>query len=315
MFTNQRSVTNIPLVLAAEKAGIPSITTIFSWDNLPKGSKIHKSDFFFVWSQYMFDEMLRYYPRTDPKTIRITGTPQFSSYHDHSDLTPRAEFFHRYGLDPDYRYICFSGDDFTSSPHDEVYLDDLCKNVNEYNTRHKTNFRVIFRRCPVDHTKRYDAVLKTHKNIATTIDPLWEKGAIEGWQSSYPKLEDNLLLKDVLFHSELVVNLGSTVAIDASFLGTPACYVNYQPVESEWDIKYNYKKIHFDTYAGLNPVFWINKLSDYQDVLMHIDKNDYLNILDQAHLWAQRIILHPIDQVHKRIWLQIEDILENWQKK
>ena len=309
MFTNQRSVTNIAIVLAAEKLNIRTITNIFSWDNLPKGSKIHKSDYYFVWSKYMFDEMLRYYPRTNTDSIRITGTPQFSTYNNKEELTPRSVFFERYGLSPDNRYICFSGDDFTSSPHDEVFLHDLCSQVRIYNEKNNTNFKVLFRRCPVDHTKRYDAVLGQNKDIATRIDPLWGTTGNGGWQSSYPTIEDNLLLKDILFHSELVVNLGSTVAIDASFLNTPATYVNYQPVENtSWDITYNYKKIHFDTYEGLNPVFWIKQVSDYQEVLKKVDLEQYQSVLDQAHLWAERIILHPIEEVHHRMWKEIVDI-------
>ncbi len=306
LFANQRAVTNIAIVLAAEQLGIPSITNIFSWDNLPKGIKIHKSDYYFVWSQYMYDEMLKYYPRTNPDTIRITGTPQFSSYNNRDELTPRADFFKRYSLSPDQRYICFSGDDFTSSPHDEVYLQDLCNEVRMYNEKNDSNFKVLFRRCPVDHSKRYDSVLEQNKDIVTRIDPLWGTAGDGGWQSSYPTIEDNLLLKDILFHSELVVNLGSTVAIDASFLGTPATYVNYQPVENtNWDIKYNYKKIHFESYEGLTPVFWINKVPDYQQVLHKVDVGDCATVLDQAHLWAERIILHPIENVHQRMWKEI----------
>ena len=309
MFTNQRSVSNITLMVAAESLKIPTITNIFSWDNLPKGSKIHKSDYYFVWSQYMFDELLRYYPHVDKSTIRITGTPQFAGYTDKSDIVPRAEFLKRYNLGEAFRYVAFTGDDFTSSPHDEIYLEDLCKQVRIYNEQHGDTFRVIFRKCPVDMTNRYDGVLQAQADIATSIAPLWksEKGA--GWQSVYPLKEDATLLKNLLAHCDMVSNLGSTVAIDASFFDTPACYVNYQPIEGvKWRIDKNYQKIHFQTQAGLNPVFWIAKVPEYQAVLHAIKTGNTEKVLHDAHLWAQRVMMHPVDKVHERMWGEIKNI-------
>jgi hypothetical protein len=309
MFTNQRSVSNITLMLAAEKMQVPSITNIFSWDNLPKGSKIHKSDYYFVWSQYMFDELLRYYPHVDKSTIRITGTPQFANYSDTSDLMPRAAFLEKYGLSDAYRYVAFTGDDFTSSPHDEIYLEDLCKQVRIYNEKHGDVFRVIFRKCPVDMTTRYNEVLRQQADIATSIDPLWRSETGAGWQSVYPLKEDNALLKNLLAHCDMVSNLGSTVAIDASFFDTPACYVNYQPVEGvKWRVDKNYHKIHFQTQSGLNPVFWITEVPQYQGVLEAVRAGNTEKVLHDARLWAQRVMLHPVDKVHERMWLEIKKI-------
>ncbi len=308
MFTNQRSVTNIAIELAAKNVGIPTITNIFSWDNLPKGTKIHKSDFYFVWSQYMNDELKSYYPAIRENTIKITGTPQFSSYNDHSDILPRSQFFEQYSLDPNFLYICFSGDDVRTSPHDQIYLDNLCDAVALFNKNEKDIFRVIFRRCPVDNSNRHKAILEKHKAVAKDIAPLWDYAEPNNWQSSYPLKEDTALLKNILFHSALVVNVGSTIAIDASFFGTPAAYLKYQPIESTWKAEVVYGYIHFYTMKGLNPVFWIKQQDDYRETLNAVLDGDIKETIEDAQKWAQKIIMHPIDQVLDRLWGEVKQI-------
>jgi len=309
MFTNQRSLTNIPVVLACEKFKIPSLTNIFSWDNLPKATKIHKSDYYFVWSSYMKNELIMYYPYIDSDRIKITGTPQFSSYHDSSDILPRNLFLERYSLDPTKRYICFSGDDVVTSPHDDIFLRDLCNEVRKYNSDNNDILRVLFRRCPTDRSSRYDEVLNAQSDILTPIEPLWKSVSEDNWQSSYPLKEDISLLKNILYHSDLVINFGSTVAIDASFFDTPACYLKYQPVDSTWNAALAYSFIHFDTAKGLNPVFWINDLSDYKQVFTKVLNGNYKEILNDAKRWSEVVILHPVDKVMYRMIEEIKKFI------
>ena len=71
--TNQRPVNAVSPITAAQDRGIPTACFIFSWDNLPKATKIIDADYYFVWSEYMREELLHYYPYINSKQIRITG--------------------------------------------------------------------------------------------------------------------------------------------------------------------------------------------------------------------------------------------------
>jgi UDP-N-acetylglucosamine:LPS N-acetylglucosamine transferase len=51
--TNQRTMLAVAPILAAQDLGIPTASVIYSWDNLPKATKIVEPDFYFVWSDYM----------------------------------------------------------------------------------------------------------------------------------------------------------------------------------------------------------------------------------------------------------------------
>ena len=152
--TNQRPVNAISPVIAARDLGIPTSCFIFSWDNLPKATKVIDTDYYLVWSEHMKDELIRYYPYITPEQVKITGTPQFEIHYNKSVILPRDQFFSTYGLDPSRKYLCFSGDDITTSPHDEYFLRDVAEAVSQLNEKGQ-NIGIIFRRCPVDFSGRY----------------------------------------------------------------------------------------------------------------------------------------------------------------
>ena len=136
-------------ILACQDLGIPTATFIFSWDNLPKATMVIEPDHYLVWSKHMAKELQDYYPYIQKNQIQITGSPQFEFHFDDSHLQTREGFFKKYGLNLNKKYICFSGDDITTSPHDPEYLRDVLEAVKELNTKGQ-NLGVIFRPCPVD---------------------------------------------------------------------------------------------------------------------------------------------------------------------
>ncbi|NJW55474.1 UDP-glycosyltransferase, partial [Salinimicrobium sp. CDJ15-91] len=106
--------------------------------------------------------------------VSVTGSPQFEPHFDPGLQNSRCEFFREHNLDPQKKYICFSGDDVTTSPDDPQYLNDVAEAIQELNTNgHKLG--IIFRRSPVDFSGRYDKVLRQYQNLIVPITPKWEK--------------------------------------------------------------------------------------------------------------------------------------------
>ena len=133
--TNPRPTQAIASILAAQDLGIPTASFIFSWDNLPKATTLIEPDYYFVWSDYMKNELMLYCPYVHPDQIFVTGTPQFESHFDTSLLQSKEDFFKRYNLKLEKKYICFSGDDVVTSPLDQYYLEDLAISVHELNQK------------------------------------------------------------------------------------------------------------------------------------------------------------------------------------
>ncbi len=310
--TNQRIMLAVAPLLAAQDLGIPTATFIFSWDNLPKGTKIIETDYYFVWSEHMKNELLYYYPYLSESQIIVTGTPQFEPHFDTNYLMSKEDFFLKYNLDFQKKYLCFSGDDITTSPHDATYLDDMAKAVKKLNEK-GYNLGIIFRRCPVDFSDRFDEVLSKYRDLITPIDPIWKKMG-ETWNSILPTQEDMVLQMNTIKHTELVINLGSSMVFDYANFDKPCGYINYEvnnAATKNWSVHNIYKFIHFRSMPNDDAVFWIN---DPESIEIFIEKtlsNNSSSTVANAKLWFEKINQHPPTLASERIWTAIEKLTNN----
>jgi len=295
--THQRVAGLMPICIAAKNLGITTTTAIFSWDNLPKARLNVSTDQYFVWSQWMKDEMKDYYPEISQEKVKILGTPQFEFYSDKKRLLERDIFAKQHGLDPQKKWICFSGDDQLTSPHDALFLRDVVEEL----VSEKDNIQIIFRRCPVDFSDRYDEVLKDYKGLVIAIDPEWNIETETGWTGYFPKYSDVDLQINLVNHCELVVNLGSTMAVDFATFNKPCLYLNYDPIiDPNWSTKTIYAYQHFKSMEGFDAVGWINtKDSIKERVLSAI--NQPQSVAKERQEWIRRIVLHPIDKNSENI--------------
>ena len=309
--TNQRITQAVAPILAAQDLGIPTATFIFSWDNLPKGVKILDTDYYFVWSNHMKDELKYYYPSVQDEQIFVTGTPQFEPHFEKELLISKEQFFVDNNLDINKKYICFSGDDITTSPYDEIYLEDTAKAIEKLNKKGK-NLGVIFRRCPVDFSNRYDEVLNKYAHIITPIIPKWQKIG-EVWNSVLPTREDYILQVNTIFHSEFVVNLGSSMVFDFIAFNKPCCYINYDMPEGkfkDWSVNKVYKFIHFRSMPDKNSVYWLTKPDTFPEIFENILETNNKDVLENAQKWFEKINLHPANKASERIWNAIEKVIQ-----
>lgn len=298
--SHQRSEMAVPVMVAARRLGIPTATFIYSWDNLPKGRMAVHSDYYLVWSEYMRDEMRCYYPEVSSDRVIIVGTPQFENYFKLSLIELRSDFFKRLGLNPLRPVICFSGDDLITSPYDPQYLEDLAeelRNIPEINRP-----QIIFRRCPVDITHRYDSVLKKYPEIIESR-PAWIPLLGEDWSKMIPTEEDMWLLVNIVRHCDLVVNLGSTMGLDFAILDKPAVFVAYQPQgwhpDCHWNFNNVYSLPHFETVHRLQPVYWARSKEELiVTVLQALEYPDEKRASRDE--WIQTITRVPLDQASQR---------------
>ena len=308
--THQRTMAAVAPILAAKELGIPTGTFIFSWDNLPKGNLAVDADFYFVWSEYMFQELKQYYPWIKDEQIKIMGTPQFLPYTDISTIKSKKEFFQEHSLNVMAKTICFSGDDVTTSPYDEHYLLHTAEAVQRLNQKSSQKYQIIFRRCPTDLSDRYNEILEQYKEFICVLDPKWSSPSdASSWNQIVPLKEDSTLLANTVKHSDVVINVGSTMAIDFALNGKTACYINYNAVENnEWDIHKVYKFIHFSTMDGLDPIYWIAS-KEKIDEKIELAIADGKNKLPDAQQWAAKITQHPIEDANKCFWNIVNNIM------
>lgn len=308
--TNQRPVLGIAPILAAQSLNIPTATFIFSWDNLPKATMVIETDYYFVWSLHMKNELLHYYPYIKNEQIIITGTPQFESHYYSNCIQSKEVFFSAYQLDLTKKYICYSGDDVTTSPNDPIYLEDVAKAVRQLNEEGK-NIGIVFRRCPVDVSSRFDVVLKTYSDVITPIQPKWEKIG-NSWNTILPTKEDMSLLANTIYHTEFVINLGSSMVFDYVIFKKPCVYINYDVnncVIKEWTVKKIYNYIHFQSMPSKESVLWCHHNNDLK-ILFEKVLNEEVSNVEAAVNWFEKITLQPANNASERIWEGINTIVK-----
>jgi hypothetical protein len=308
--TTQRATQSISALLAAKDLGIPTVAFVYSWDNVPKAMQVVETDYYFVWSALMKQEVLKYYPFVNESQVIVTGTPQFEPHYDISLLQSRSDFFTQYNLDLSKKYICYSGDDETTSPLDQFYLEDLAHAVRSLNAKGK-NLGIIYRKCPVDATNRYDTVLESNKDIIAIMDPIW-KPMGKQWNEVLPTKEDLKMLYNVCAHSEFVTNVCSSTVFDFVAHDKPCIYYNYEQPQLKKGIRnigQNYHYVHFRSMPSQEAaVFCTNKI-DLENQVKQILEGILSNVLE-GKKWYKIVAGETPKQASLAIWTAVENCVK-----
>ncbi|UFH35707.1 UDP-glycosyltransferase [Flavobacterium acetivorans] len=308
--TNQRSSQGIAPLLAAQDLGIPTATFIFSWDNLPKATTLVETDYYFVWSAHMKNEILQYCPYAKTQNIFVTGTPQFESHFDKSLIKTRRLFFEENNLDANKKYICYSGDDSVTSPLDQYYLEDLAQSVIELNQQ-GYNLGILYRKCPVDFTSRYDAVLEKYKDVIAVVNPIWRPIG-SNWNEIMPTKEDFAMQANVCEHSEFVVNIASSMVFDFVAHDKSCLFFDYEQPQLQKgirDIGQNYKYIHFRSMPSKEAALWCTDKRELTTILKNILEAK-LSSASEGKKWFETILGKAPTQASANIWQEINQIIK-----
>ncbi len=306
---SQRSVQTIAPLLAAQALGIPTAAFIFSWDNVPKATTIVETDYYFAWSDLMKEQLLHYNQYIENSQILVTGTPQFSPHYDQDIYLDRSIFCKQIGVAPDDKLICFSGDDFTTSPKDELYLRDVASAARSLKES-GLPVKIVFRRCPVDFSERYAAVISEYSDVIVEVPPLWKRIG-DGWNTILPTLEDIHLQVNLMRHCEGVINLGSSMVFDAVAHKKPCAYMNYNylNVQNEYTHGvYVYDFVHFRSMPSKEAVLWLEHPESITDVLQQMLDTPETTV-KAAQDWFDAIHKQPAHSSSDRIWNGIDKIL------
>ena len=309
--TSQRAALAIAPMQAAKNLGIPTICFVFSWDNLPKATLDVTANFYNVWSQHMKDELLHYHLFIAANQVTVTGTPQFECHYNSDEIIPKASFYNTYKLNLEKAYICYSGDDVTTSPKDPLYLRDVALAIRKLNNK-GYKLGLIFRRCPVDVSNRYDEVIREFDDIIVAIEPIW-KAKGEVWITILPTKEDAILLASLAAHTDLVINLGSSMVFDFAIHNKPCMFMNYNYFNSEEKSEkgvYVYDYVHFRSKPSEDAVCWLNHPDEISEKIENLLK-DSSKTVSAAKQWFNVINKQPANEASSSILKEINTILNN----
>jgi hypothetical protein len=199
------------------RAGLPSMAAILSFDNLTTRSWIPFTfDSYLLWNRHNVAQLHRGYPETLDRDVRVVGSPQFDFYWDPKCIREEREWRRSTGLPPDRPVILFGGGYYTCAPHEPRFLQQIDQAIESGEIPGRPV--ILFRRHPVDPLDRWEPVLRQAKHIVH--DDPWRLGSKVLGHTNVQQ-EDIAKLASTLYHSQVHVNVASTMMVDGSIFDRP----------------------------------------------------------------------------------------------
>ena len=126
-----------------------------------------------------------------------------------------------------------------------------------------------------------------------------------------PTPADLVLQMNTIAHTELVINLGSSMVFDYAAHGKPCAYINYDienGTNPKWSVKHIYKFIHFRSMPDKNAVVWLNNSRSMADEIEKMLSRKE-NPVEDALRWFEKINVAPAADASHRICNAFKSIL------
>ncbi|MFI5179206.1 MAG: CDP-glycerol glycerophosphotransferase family protein [Vicinamibacterales bacterium] len=179
----------------------------------------------------------------DLDRIAVAGPPQFDSYFRGSRAS-RADFCRTVGLDPSRRIITLATIPPSKFPHHAFVIDRLLEAMASGAIREPAD--LLIRLHPRDELRHYDAYRgRPHVVVEKAFRPTAARSG-DGMDVDF-MAENTRHLADTLHHSDVVLNVASTLAIEASIFDTPVINIGFdgQPGSNRALMEWHYGSTHF----------------------------------------------------------------------
>lgn len=218
----------VPMLRTARRRGVRSMAIDSSWDNYTnKLIPVRQVDRLVVWNDLMKEQAvtLHGYARD---AVRVAGAPQFDPHF--RVRTPRLEFFSRIGADPSRRLIALTTTPRSLYRHHDHVLRALVAAMEDGRLQ---NVQVLVRLHPRDEFDAYREFTSLPHVIVEK--PFRDSVAVADGLAIDVMPEHQRHLGDTLCHADVVVNVASTISVEACIFDTPVVNICFDgPDESPY---------------------------------------------------------------------------------
>ncbi|MBT4074680.1 MAG: hypothetical protein HOE75_13445 [Chloroflexi bacterium] len=209
----------------AKSQGVKGCSVILSWDNpTSKGIGVESPDAVIAWNDVMRTELTDYH-RIPKERIFVEGIAHFDSYFDQEFSPGREEWLSRHQLDPSRRTIFLA----TASPSTYLYNVDLIRMILEgiESGRVSQPVQLLVRLHPVYSARIKVGGNRDREEMAALKKEFGDRLILnEPSMTDQPfgfiyDIEDQRTLAGILRHSDVMVNLFSTMMLEACIFDLP----------------------------------------------------------------------------------------------
>lgn len=273
----------IPVLRTARRLGVPTMAVDLSWDNLTnKVLPPRRVDRLLLWNATMRDEAHALHGY-DLDRVGVTGPPQFDSYF-RDPRTSRAEFCRRVGLDPDRRIITLATIPPSKYGHHPFVIDRLIEAMESGAIAEPAD--LLVRLHPRDEMRHYDPYIGRPHVVVEKAFRRTAARSGDGMEVDF-MAEDTRHLADTLSHSDVVLNVASTLAIESSIFDTPVINIGFdgQPGSNQALMEWHYGSTHFQKVVRSGAVRIAQSSGEMVDLI-----NGYLADPSQDAAGRRRIV-------------------------
>lgn len=260
---------------AAKKLGIPTLAYIPSWDNITtKNRMLFKYDGYIVWSEQIKKELREVYPHTEKQPVYIVGAPQYDIFKQDRFYQSREEFCRQQNLNPELPIIVYAigSPNFLKEHHGAI---DLAERVLRGELG---KVQMLVRPHPIhDNAELHDFFDKFAPHVRLQQTPNAGKKLTERSQDKEQITE----WVNTFRHADVVVNLSSTVTIDAAIFDHPVVNLDFDPqpgqAQQELIKDINHKWNHFQPIAESGGVWLVNNTDEMVGAVKNYLKNPSLH--------------------------------------
>jgi CDP-glycerol glycerophosphotransferase (TagB/SpsB family) len=209
LVSNIQMQVDVPLILAAQRNGLPLVGYVASWDHtVGKGVIWPGMRRYLVQNEVMRSDLARYHGIGAERVV-VTGWPQTDLFHRRRPRAAYEELVEGYGLDPARPLVLVMGNTPTNAPYEDRFVARL---VAWWEQGARERFQLLLRPHPRDRRwrERFSAGLGR-----------------SGAYVQEPRYTDLETLATLLQHGDCVVSNAGTILLDSIVNDRPAVCVLY----------------------------------------------------------------------------------------
>lgn len=278
--TGNVAKSDLPVLWEARASGVKTLCLVHSWDNITglfKGMMLARPDWLGTWNELQKREAVEvHFYNAD--CVKVVGPPQFDLYREPDIFEPRETFLRKVGLDPNKKVITLA--EATMHSAENTYILDILLDAlqrEKFAAPVQLFCRMHPRRPPEFSRKSYEKYLNEPLITFDFPDPHTPS---LGWN---PTRASMIYLANTLRHTDVLVNVASTVTIEACILDVPVVNLGFSLTQPErfkerildgaWRHHYRYILERNGVYIAKDPADLIKGINQYlKDPSLHRDE-------------------------------------------
>lgn len=252
--------TNMHAMKEAKRRGVPVLCLVESWDNfISKGPLSVVPDRMAVWNEGMRREAEELHGFPSGR-VDVVGVPQFDLYADTTKLMGRREFFEAHGLDPARKLLIYGASTEGFIPDEPRVVERLREIIEAGHLG--VPAQLLIRIHPISSPGLREEYFRRFSGRPNVVvqKPGRPSQLHDGWD---PTWSDMLMMASTIYWSDLVVNVASTLTIDAVALDRPVVCIAFAEGIKESYFRDIFERSHYRKLAetgGLRLAYDLEKL-------------------------------------------------------